>query len=145
MPERRHPGYAVKAKAPGTPPAGYHPVAGVGLWEFGPLTDAAAAICAVGCATVALWPTLRDARQRPDLESRLSWSADVLGNGLCLVAVGTASVAGLLHPIFLVAAAMAMTVVLLTAPEPEPPGGRGEAVPPWAGPQPVATQLLMSR
>jgi hypothetical protein len=102
------------------PYLGLGAIAGVALWQFGPLTDAGAAICAVTCDTVALWPTLRDARHRPDLESRLSWSTDVVGNGLCLAAVGTASVAALVYPIFLVAAAAAMTAVLLTAPAPEP-------------------------
>jgi hypothetical protein len=97
------------------PYLGLAAVAGVLLWQFGPLTDAGAAICAVACDTVALWPTLRDARHRPDLESRMSWSADVVGNGLCLAAVGTASVAALVYPIFLVLAAVAMTTVLLTA------------------------------
>ena len=101
-------------------------MAGVALWQFGPLTDAGAAICAVTCATVALWPTLRDARRRPDLESRLSWSTDVVGNGLCLAAVGTASVATLVYPIFLVAAAAAMTTVLLTAPAPARPVELGD-------------------
>ena len=52
----------------------------------------------------------------PELESRLSWSADVLGNGLCLAAVGTASVAALVYPIFLFLAAAAMTTVLQTSP-----------------------------
>lgn len=98
------------------------------LWQFGPLTDAGAAICAVSCDTVALWPTLRDARHRPDLESRLSWSTDVVGNGLCLAAVGTASVAALVYPIFLVVAAAAMTTVLLTAPAPEGPGELADTV-----------------
>jgi hypothetical protein len=98
------------------------------LWQFGPLTDAGAAICAVTCATVALWPTLRDARHRPDLESRLSWSTDVVGNGLCLAAVGTASVAALIYPIFLVVAAAAMTTVLLTAPAPGRPADRTDTV-----------------
>jgi hypothetical protein len=97
-------------------------VAGVVLWQFGPLTDAGAAICAVTCDTVALWPTLRDARHRPDLESRLSWSTDVVGNGLCLAAVGTASVAALVYPVFLVIAAAAMATVLLTAPALQRPG-----------------------
>ena len=110
------------------PYLGLAAVAGVVLWQFGPLTDAGAAICAVTCDTVALWPTLRDARHRPDLESRLSWSADVVGNGLCLAAVGTASVAALVYPIFLVVAAAAMTTVLLTAPAPERPGGLADTV-----------------
>lgn len=104
------------------PVLGLAAVAGVVLWQFGPLTDAGAAICAVACSAVALWLTLRDARNRPELESRLSWSADVVGNGLCLAAVGTASVAALLYPIFLVAAAGAMTAVLLTAPASERAG-----------------------
>ena len=97
--------------------------AGVVLWQFGPLSDAGAAICAVMCAAVGLWPTLREARYRPDLESRLSWSTDVLGNGLCLAAVGTASVAALVYPIFLVLAAAAMTAVLVTAPTRPSPSG----------------------
>ena len=50
------------------------------------------------------------------MESRLSWSTDVLGNGLCVAAVGTASIATLVYPIFLVVATAAMTTVLLTAP-----------------------------
>jgi hypothetical protein len=110
------------------PYLGLAAVAGVVLWQFGPLTDAGAAICAVTCDTVALWPTLRDARHRPDLESRLSWSTDVVGNGLCLAAVGTASVAALVYPIFLVVAAAAMTTVLLTAPAPERPGELADTV-----------------
>jgi len=110
------PRYGKPGGRPLDPFLGFAAIAGVVLWQFGPLTDAVAASCAVGCATVALWPTLREARHRPDLESRLSWSADVLGNGLCLAAVGTASVAALVYPVFLVVAATAMTIVLLTAP-----------------------------
>jgi hypothetical protein len=110
------------------PYLGLAAVAGVVLWQFGPLSDTGAAMCAVTCDTVALWPTLRAARHRPDLESRLSWSTDVLGNGLCLAAVGTASVAALVYPIFLVVAAAAMTTVLLTAPAPEPPGELADPV-----------------
>jgi hypothetical protein len=110
------------------PYLGLAAVAGVALWQVGPLTDTGAAICAVTCDTVALWPTLRDARHRPNLESRLSWSADVVGNGLCLAAVGTVSVAALVYPIFLVAAAAAMTAVLLTAQAPERPGKRADSV-----------------
>jgi hypothetical protein len=110
------------------PYLGLAAVAGVVLWQFGPLTAAGAAICAVTCATVALWPTLRDARYRPDLESRLSWSTDVVGNGLCLAAVGTASVAALVYPIFLVVAAVAMTTVLLTAPALQRPGELADPV-----------------
>jgi hypothetical protein len=110
------------------PYLGLAAIVGVVLWQFGPLTDAGAAICAVTCDTVALWPTLREARHRPHLESRLSWSADVVGNGLCLAAVSTASVAALVYPIFLVVAAAAMTTVLLTAPAPERPGALADTV-----------------
>jgi hypothetical protein len=90
-------------------------LAGIVLWQLGPLTAAGAAICAVTCDSIALWPTLREARHRPEMESRLSWSADVLGNGLCLAAVGTASVAALVYPVFLVVAAVAMSAVLCKA------------------------------
>ena len=100
------------------PYLGLAAIAGVVLWRFGPLTDTGAAICAVACDMIGLWPTLRDARHRPELESRLSWSADVVGNGLCLAGAGTISVAALVYPIFLVVAAAAMTIVLLTAPAP---------------------------
>lgn len=108
------------------PALGLVAVLGVALWQFGPLTDAGAAICAVTCDAVAFWPTLREGRRRPDLESRLSWTADIAGTALCLAAVGTASVAALVYPIYLVAAAATMSFVLFTAPKSEPPGELGD-------------------
>lgn len=87
-------------------------LAAVVLWRFGPLSTGWAALLAVACDAVALWPTIREGWQRPELESRGSWSADVLGNGLCLGAVGTASVAALAYPIYLLGACAAMTAIL---------------------------------
>jgi hypothetical protein len=87
-------------------------LAAVVLWRWGPLSTGWAAVLAVSCDAVALWPTVREGWLRPELESRTSWTADVLGNGLCLCAVGTASVAALAYPIYLLAACAAMTVIL---------------------------------
>jgi hypothetical protein len=117
-------------------------VAGVLLWQFGPLTDAGAAVCAVACDAIALWPTLRDARRRPELESRLSWSADVIGNALCLAAVGTATVAAMVYPIFLVAAAGAMAAVLFTAPASERAGELADALVDLAHPRVAAARVV---
>jgi hypothetical protein len=89
-------------------------VVGVVVWRWGPLPTSAATLLAVGCALVALWPTLREARHRPHLECRLSWAADVLGNAMCVAATATASVAALAYPVYLLLACVAMTVVLAT-------------------------------
>lgn len=87
-------------------------VVGVMVWRWGPLPTSAATLLAVGCALVALWPTLRETRHRPHLECRLSWAADVLGNAMCVAATATASVAALAYPVYLLLACVAMTVVL---------------------------------
>lgn len=87
-------------------------LAAVVLWRWGPLSTGWAAVLAVTCDAVALWPTVREGWLRPELESRRSWGADVLGNGLCLAAVGTASVAALAYPLYLLLACVAMTAVL---------------------------------
>jgi hypothetical protein len=88
-------------------------LAGVVLWRWGPLTLSTAALLAVGCELAALWPTLREAWQQPQLESLASWSADVLGSGLCLAVVGRPTVAALAYPAYLVGASLAVAVVLL--------------------------------
>jgi hypothetical protein len=87
-------------------------VAGVLLWRWGPLGNSGAALLAVSCETIALWPTLREGWRQPGFESLASWATDVLGNGLCVVAVATVSIASLAYPLFVLGAAVAMTVVL---------------------------------
>lgn len=87
-------------------------VAGVILWRAGPLGTTGAALLAVGCEVIALWPTLRDGWRQPATESLLSWSADIAGNGLCIAAVGTVSIASLAFPVYVLGAAVAMTLVL---------------------------------
>lgn len=87
-------------------------VAGVLLWRWGPLSDGGAALLAVSCESVALWPTLREGWRQPDTESFASWAVDVVGNGLCVSAVATVSVASLAYPLFVLAAAVAMSAVL---------------------------------
>ena len=87
-------------------------LAAVVLWRWGPLSNGWAALLAVACDAVALWPTVREGWLRPELESRSSWSADVLGNGLCLMAVASTSVAALAYPVYLLAACTAMTAIL---------------------------------
>jgi len=87
-------------------------VTGVVLWRAGLLGDTGAAVLVVGCEVVALWPTLRDGWRQPGTESFVSWSADIVGNGMCVAAVGTASVASLAYPVYVLAAAVAMTVLL---------------------------------
>jgi hypothetical protein len=87
-------------------------VAGVLLWRWGPLSDGGAALLAVSCESVALWPTLREAWRQPQTESFASWTVDVLGNGLCVSAVATVSLASLAYPLFVLAAAVAMSTVL---------------------------------
>jgi len=82
------------------------------LWRCGPLSTGWAAVLAVTCDAAALWPTVREGWLRPELESRASWSADVFGNGLCLAAVGSASVAALAYPLYLLVACAAMTASL---------------------------------
>lgn len=88
-------------------------VAGVLLWRWGPLGNTGAALLAVSCETVALWPTLREGWRQPGLESLASWAADVVGNGLCVAAVASVSVASLAFPLYVLGAAVAMTVVLV--------------------------------
>ncbi len=87
-------------------------LAAVVLWRWGPLSTGWAAVLAVACDAVALWPTLREGWLRPEFESRSSWCADVLGNGLCLTAVASTSVAALAYPVYLLAACAAMTAIL---------------------------------
>jgi hypothetical protein len=94
-------------------------VAGVLVWRWGPLPTSAATLLAVGCALVALWPTLREARRRPSLECRLSWGADVLGNAMCVAASATASLPALAYPVYLLLACLAMTSVLAVPPSRE--------------------------
>jgi hypothetical protein len=86
---------------------------GVGLWQWGPISTGAAAAMAVAVDAVALWPTLREAWQQPQLESLPSWLADVAGNACCLVAVTQLSLGAVAFPAFLVAAASAVSAVLL--------------------------------
>ncbi|HET6877461.1 MAG TPA: hypothetical protein VFH38_08025, partial [Jatrophihabitans sp.] len=111
-------------------------VAGVVLWRAGPLDTTGAALLAVGCEVMALWPTLRDGWRQPGTESLLSWSADIAGNGLCIAAVGTASVAALAFPVYVLAAAVAMTVVLVAR--------RGRAVTGTRAPAPSAVAAAPS-
>jgi hypothetical protein len=87
-------------------------VVGVVLWRWGPLGDTGAAVLAVSCESVALWPTLRDGWRNPQLESLASWAADIVGNTLCISAVATVSVASLAFPVYVLGAAVAMTVLL---------------------------------
>lgn len=87
-------------------------IAGLLLWRAGPLSAAAAAACAVGCDVVALWPTVREAWRQPQLESLLSWTADLFGNALCVAAVANASAASLAFPAYLVGAAAVVVAVL---------------------------------
>lgn len=86
---------------------------GVALWRWGPLSITAAALLAVGCDAVALWPTVREGWHRPELESAVSWSADVLGNGLCIAVATGASVAALAYPVYLFAACLTMAALLV--------------------------------
>ena len=109
----------------------------VALWRWGPLSTGWAAVLAATCDAVALWPTVREGWLRPELESRVSWGADVLGNGLCLAAVGTASVAALAYPLYLLLACVAMTAVLFRSPraavneDRRPASGRSSPTTPW--------------
>jgi hypothetical protein len=88
-------------------------IAGVLLWRFGPLSGAAAVTLAVTCDLVGLWPTLREAWRRPELESPAAWSADTAGNTLCLLAVGSTGYAAIAYPIYLVAGTGAVAAVLI--------------------------------
>jgi hypothetical protein len=88
-------------------------VVGVTVWRWGALPTSAATLLAIGCALVALWPTLREARRSPQLECRLSWGADVVGNAMCVGASTTTSIAALAYPGYLLVACLAMTIVLL--------------------------------
>lgn len=88
-------------------------IAGVVLWRVGPLGATGAALLAVGCELVALWPTLRESWRQPGTESLLSWSADIAGNGLCIAAMSTLSVASLAFPLYVLGAAVTMTVLLV--------------------------------
>jgi hypothetical protein len=88
-------------------------VAGIACWRFGALDTAGAALCAVGCDAVALWPTLREAWRRPALESLPSWAADVAGNGLCVGALAERSAASAAFPVYLLVAASAVVSVLV--------------------------------
>jgi hypothetical protein len=105
-------------------------VAGLLLWQAGPLPAAGAAACAVGCDAMALWPTVREAWRQPELESMLSWSADLLGNALCVAAVARASAASIAFPAYLVGAAAVVVAVLTVRrglvgmPRVLPPGAR---------------------
>lgn len=83
-------------------PLGAIAIAGAVLWRCGPLSNAAAAGLAVGCDTVAVWPTLRAVWRDPSSESRGAWSADVLGNGLALGAVDHYGFASTAYPAYLV-------------------------------------------
>ena len=85
------------------------------LWRFGPVPVTAAAVVAVACDATALWPTVREARSRPAMESTLSWTADVVGNALCLAAVASTTTAALVYPTYLLLASVIMSVVLLKA------------------------------
>jgi hypothetical protein len=88
-------------------------IVGVLLWRWGPLGNTGAAVLAVSCESIALWPTLREGWRHPELESLASWAADVAGNGLCIAAVATVSVASLAFPLYVLGAAVAMTVILV--------------------------------
>jgi hypothetical protein len=87
-------------------------VVGVLVWRWGPLPTSAATLLAVSCALIALWPTLREARRSPELECRLSWGADVVGNAMCVAASTTASIAALAYPMYLLLACVAVSIVL---------------------------------
>jgi hypothetical protein len=99
-------------------------IAAAGLWRFGGMPTDTAALLAVACDVLALWPTLREAVRHPELESRLSWGADVVGNGLCVAAVASASFAALAFPVYLLAACVAMSTVLLLSRDRRPRSGR---------------------
>ena len=88
-------------------------VVGVVLWHLGPLSGAAAASLAVLCDTIGLWPTLREAWRRPLLESPGAWSADAVGNTMCLFAISDARYAAIVYPAYLVAATGAVAAVLI--------------------------------
>ena len=82
-----------------------------GLLGFGGMDGAA--LCAVGCEIPALWPTLREASRRPEQESLLSWSVDVVGHSLALAAVARVSLAALAYPVYAVAATLGVSAVLV--------------------------------
>jgi hypothetical protein len=103
-------------------------LAAVVLWRSGQLSTGWTALLAVACDVVALWPTVREGWLRPQLESRTSWSADVLGNGLCLAAVGSASVAALAYPTYLLVACAAMTAILFRPRRPAVTDGRSRPI-----------------
>jgi len=104
-------------------------VGGVVLWRAGPLDDTGAATLAVSCEAIALWPTLREGWRQPGLESLMSWAADIAGNGLCIAAVATVSVASLAFPLYLLGAAVAMTAILVIRRQPTQVTGRPAPAP----------------
>jgi hypothetical protein len=67
----------------------------------------------VGCDVIALWPTVREAWRQPELESLASWTADLIGNGLCVCALASASPASIAFPGYLLAAAAVMVTILV--------------------------------
>ena len=88
-------------------------ILGIVLWRLGPLSGAAAASLAVACDTIGLWPTLREAWRRPLLESPAAWSADAVGNTMCLFAVSDSRYAAIVYPAYLVAATAAVAAVVI--------------------------------
>jgi hypothetical protein len=101
-------------------------LAGVGLWRFGGLNDAAAAALAIGCDMAAVWPTLRESWLQPGTESVPTWTADVVGTALGLAAVNGASFAANAYPTYLLVA-NALVLATLLAGRAHVRAGRREA------------------
>jgi hypothetical protein len=86
-------------------------LAGACLWRFGGLSDPVAAVVAIGCDVAAVWPTLRESWLQPATESVPTWTADVVGTAMGLMAVTSGAFAANAYPAYLLAA---NTVVLAT-------------------------------
>ena len=88
-------------------------LAGVALWRFGGLGDTPAGALAIACDAAAVWPTLREAWLQPHSESLPTWSADVVGSALGVIAVTGASFAANAYPAYLLVANALVLAALL--------------------------------
>jgi hypothetical protein len=88
-------------------------IAGILLWRLGPLSGAAAVTLALACDLVGLWPTVREAWRAPALESPAAWSADAVGNLLCLFAVAEVSYTAIVYPAYLFAGTALVATILI--------------------------------
>ena len=87
-------------------------LAGIALWQAGVLPTGVAALVAVACDAVALWPTLRSTYHAPRTESLAAWSANAAGCTIGLAALEGLSLASAAYPVYL-AVATGVTAALI--------------------------------